>query len=160
MVASRACIKNSRMKPTKISVWAVHRRMLLSKTRFWKSRSTIKDFGTWSNLELNKEPKKPWAAALILLLTLRLDAGCEVEGCIPWENQTDNRISIPIRQTLTAKISSILKSMANIYTLSLFPVIGMSCWFIIFWLSIYFADCVNEIIKNDACCPSLFFYLQ
>jgi hypothetical protein len=91
-------------------------------------------------------------AALILLPTLSFGAGGDVEGCIPWENQIENRIKIPTRHALIAKTSSILKSMANIYTLSLFPVIGMSCWFIIFLI---FTRFTKRLSKNDARCPSL-----
>jgi hypothetical protein len=62
-------------------------------------------------LELNITAATPCAAALILLPTLSAGVEGGVEGCMPWENQLDNRKNNPTRQTMTAKPSSILKSM-------------------------------------------------
>jgi hypothetical protein len=118
-------MKNNKTKPTKIRVWAIQRRELLSKIRFWNSKSTNIDFRTRRILELKITPNTPCMAALILLPTLRFDLCDGVEGRIPWENQIDNRKNKPIRQTMTDKPSSILKFMIKSLYPHFFPRIGM-----------------------------------
>jgi hypothetical protein len=89
----------------------------LSKTRFWKSKSTKIDFRRRRILVLKNNPSKPCRPALILLPTLRTAAWGGVEGIMPWENQIDNLKNNPTKQTMTDKPSSILKIMVK----SLYP---------------------------------------
>jgi len=108
---------------------AVQRRKLLSKIRFWKSKSITIDLRKRRILELNITPMTPCRAAPTLLPRLRDDDGV-IEGCMLWENQIDTLKINPTRQTMTAKPSSILKSIVKFLYPQFFPIIGMSYWFI------------------------------
>ncbi len=126
-------------------LWAVQRRKLLSKIRFWKSKSTNIDLRTRKILVLKKAPSTPFRAALSLLLTFRFDFWGWVVGRMPWENQIDNRKNKPTRQTMTDKPSSILKFMIKSLYPLFFPSIGVVYWFIDLWFSnLMYPICVNH----------------